>query len=265
MKRRILTTMNKSDLDKLLDNKDIPSMEKQVETSEVKENDKKETKKIWTCPYCENTIEEKELFFDEEMEKWFHRPCMDDGAIKLPDKLQNKPGQEIAINPFGSDDKRFTEKQTRQIKENLDEFLNKEESRWMNLVNSFGIGPLQDNVAGVTRFEVHPTQRFVEVILDGELVRRAPNIIVAGVLAHELKHVNQVKSGKINRLENRAEIEEGAFQHERRFFLRHREKFDGKMRAVIDERISQIDQIITAYHEGEMMLLAKDVQIGFKK
>jgi hypothetical protein len=148
------------------------------------------------------------------------------------------------------------------LKENLMEFMSKEEKRWFMTINEFGIAPLESSVAGVTQHEIEPDKRNVRVLLDKELVEKAPNIIVAGILVHELKHVNQVKSGEINRINDRPDIEKGAYQHERKFLLRHREEFSGNMRNAIDERIAQIDQLIKAYQDGEMMLLANDLQIS---
>lgn len=36
------------------------------------------------CPHCENAIGEKELFYDEQTQKWYHRPCKESGEIILP-------------------------------------------------------------------------------------------------------------------------------------------------------------------------------------
>jgi hypothetical protein len=64
------------------------------------ENKKKVRVKIKTikseyleCPYCEQEIEEKELYFDGA--KYFHRPCQDKGEIILPSK--NIDGKEKNI------------------------------------------------------------------------------------------------------------------------------------------------------------------------
>jgi DNA-directed RNA polymerase subunit RPC12/RpoP len=49
---------------------------------EVKE--KIETQKIWICPYCNNEIGEKEIYYNEKTKEWFHRPCIEKGPIELP-------------------------------------------------------------------------------------------------------------------------------------------------------------------------------------
>lgn len=41
-------------------------------------------KEIWECPYCHKEIGEKGLYYDDEVEKWYHRPCKNRGSIILP-------------------------------------------------------------------------------------------------------------------------------------------------------------------------------------
>lgn len=263
-------SMSKENMNNLLNNQKVVPLAQQIklldseEGEEVKEETEEIETKKWICPYCDEEIKKLELFYDEDKEKWYHSPCKDEGAIHLPNQLLDE-NKEIKVKPINDTGEGMNEEKVIRVKNQLTPFLQKEEKRWFMLVDSFGVGPLQDTVAGVTQFEVHPTKRNVNVILDIELVQRAPDLIVGGVLAHELKHVNQVKTGRINRLEDRAEVEKEAFQHERSFFLRHREDFDGNMKKVIDERIAQIDQLIQAYENDEIMFMAKDVQIGFKK
>jgi len=41
-------------------------------------------KEIWECPYCHKEIGEKEIYYDEEVKKHYHRPCKNRGSVILP-------------------------------------------------------------------------------------------------------------------------------------------------------------------------------------
>ena len=40
----------------------------------------------WICPFCSKEIGEKELYFNQETNQWFHRPCYDLGEIEFPNE-----------------------------------------------------------------------------------------------------------------------------------------------------------------------------------
>jgi len=42
------------------------------------------TRKIWECPYCHNEIDGKNIDYDDEVEKYYHKPCKNRGSIILP-------------------------------------------------------------------------------------------------------------------------------------------------------------------------------------
>jgi hypothetical protein len=41
-----------------------------------------EPKDIWICPHCNKEIGEKEMFYNQDDDAWFHRSCK--GQIELP-------------------------------------------------------------------------------------------------------------------------------------------------------------------------------------
>lgn len=51
----------------------------------VEVREKTTVDKIWYCPYCGEKIQEKSLYRDPEG-NWFHRPCIDQGPIELPER-----------------------------------------------------------------------------------------------------------------------------------------------------------------------------------
>jgi len=73
---------------------------------QTKKNARIKTKTIESeyteCPYCEQEIAEKELYFDGA--KWFHRPCQDKGEIILPsNKIDEK--EESKVNELKKEEK----------------------------------------------------------------------------------------------------------------------------------------------------------------
>lgn len=62
----------------------------------------------WECPHCTNFIGEKELFYELETQKWFHRPCYENG--------------EIVFSPTEEENEYFTELK-RQGEEKVNEKL----------------------------------------------------------------------------------------------------------------------------------------------
>ncbi len=62
---------------------DIPFVIVETRTEEIE---------YWKCPHCEKEIGEKELYWDEKKDLWYHRPCMDKGPILLPTDKGNEFG-----------------------------------------------------------------------------------------------------------------------------------------------------------------------------
>lgn len=62
-----------------------PKKEKsETECPKVRVTERIVKEKVWTCPYCNEEILEKSLYYDEKKDKWYHRPCFDKGPIELP-------------------------------------------------------------------------------------------------------------------------------------------------------------------------------------
>lgn len=72
--------------------KDHPGKGQPQKANEVKVIIKQIEVEEWICPHCEKAIEEKELFHDVKIQKWYHRPCQEKGEIILPkdDKKEGK-------------------------------------------------------------------------------------------------------------------------------------------------------------------------------
>ena len=51
----------------------------------------------WICPYCDKVIGEKELFYDDKTNKWYHRSCQEKGEIILPNENIEKEVEEVEI------------------------------------------------------------------------------------------------------------------------------------------------------------------------
>lgn len=51
-----------------------------------------EETEYWKCPHCGEEIGEKELYWDEEKDLWYHRPCQDKGPVLLPADKNNEVG-----------------------------------------------------------------------------------------------------------------------------------------------------------------------------
>ena len=55
-----------------------------TKSNKVKVEIKQIDSTVWICPHCDKEIGEKELFYDEQNQKWYHRPCKEKGEIILP-------------------------------------------------------------------------------------------------------------------------------------------------------------------------------------